>query len=266
MTENRKFAVLATPCRIWAIASVHGERDRLAAVSAALEAKFEPGDRLVFMGNLLGHGRRIRETIDEALLLRRDFMARPGNDVGDVALLRGAQEEMWEKLFELQFDFNPSEVLEWMLDRGVAATIEAYGGRPSDGMSSARQGTTALGRWTGEIRDAVRAVPGHRDYMSALRRAAYTKDGALVLVNAGLDPARPLDAQDDTFWWADAAFDRIEAPYFGCRLVVRGFDPEHRGVRVTEFTASLDGGAGFGGGLIAACITPEDGVIDVIEG
>ena len=265
MTENRKFAVLATPCRIWAIASVHGERDRLAAVSAALEAKFEPGDRLVFMGNLLGHGRRIRETIDEALLLRRDFMARPGNDVGDVALLRGAQEEMWEKLFELQFAVNPAEVLEWMLDRGIGPTIEAYGGIARDGLSAGRQGTLALGRWTGQLRAAVRAIPGHRDYMSALRRAAYTDDGALVLVNAGIDPTRPLDAQEDTFWWADQAFERIDEPYFGCRLVVRGFDPEHRGVGVTAHTASLDGGAGFGGGLIAACITAADGVIDVIE-
>jgi serine/threonine protein phosphatase 1 len=265
MTEKQSFAVLATPCRIWAIASVHGERDRLEAVCAMLDQRIEPGDRLVFLGNLVGHGKRIRETIDAALLIRRDFMARPGNDVGDVVLLRGAQEEMWEKLFELQFAVNPAEVLEWMLDRGVGPTIEAYGGNPRDGMAAARQGTLALGRWTGELRNAVRRVPGHRDYMSALRRAAYTEDGSLVLVNAGLDPERPLDAQADTFWWADQAFERIEEPYFGCRLVVRGFDPQHRGVRVTAHTASLDGGAGFGGGLIAACITPDDGVIDVIE-
>ncbi len=265
MTENQSFAVLATPCRIWAIASVHGERDRLAAVCAAIEAKIEPGDRLVFLGNLVGHGARIRETVDTALLFRRDFLARPGNDVGDIALLRGAQEEMWEKLFELQFAVNPAEVLGWMLDRGLGPTIEAYGGNAGDGLAAARQGTLALGRWTATLRDAVRAVPGHRDYMSALRRAAYTDDGALVLVNAGIDPARPLDAQSDTFWWADQAFERIEEAYFGCRLVVRGFDPEHRGVRLTEHTASLDGGAGFGGGLIAACLTPADGVIDVIE-
>ena len=153
MTENLSFAVLATPCRIWAIASVHGEGDRLAAVSAALDRKIEPGDRLVFLGNLLGHGARIRETVDAALLLRRDFLARPGNDVGDVALLRGAQEEMWEKLFELQFAVNPAEVLEWMLDRGVGPTIEAYGGNARDGLAAARQGTLALGRWTAQLRD-----------------------------------------------------------------------------------------------------------------
>ena len=265
MTENRNFSILSTPCRIWAIASIHGEHDRLAGVCKALDPKIEPGDRLVFLGNILGHGPRIRETVDQALLFRRDFLARPGNDIGDIALLRGAQEEMWEKLFELQFAVNPAEVLEWMLDRGVGPTIEAYGGNARDGLAAARQGTLALGRWTGQLRDAVRAIPGHRDYMSALRRAAYTDDGALVLVNAGIDPTRPLDAQEDTFWWADQAFERIDEPYFGCRLVVRGFDPEHRGVRVTTHTASLDGGAGFGGGLIAACITAADGVIDVIE-
>ena len=265
MTENRNFSILSTPCRIWAIASIHGEHDRLAAVCAALDSKIEQDDRLVFLGNILGHGSRIRETVDEALLFRRNFLARQGNDVGDIALLRGAQEEMWEKLFELQFAVNPAEVLEWMLDRGVGPTIEAYGGNASNGLAAARQGTLALGRWAGQLRDAVRAIPGHREYMSALRRAAYTDDGALVLVNAGIDPTRPLDAQEDTFWWADQAFDRIDEPYFGCRLVVRGFDPEHRGVRVTTHTASLDGGAGFGGGLIAACITAADGVIDVIE-
>ena len=265
MTDNRNFSILSTPCRIWAIASIHGEYDRLVGVCNALDPRIEPGDRLVFLGNILGHGPRIRETVDQALLFRRDFLARKDNDIGDIALLRGAQEEMWEKLFELQFAVNPAEVLEWMLDRGVGATIEAYGGNALDGLSAARQGTVALGRWTGQLRDTVRAIPGHRDYMSALRRAAYTDDSALVLVNAGIDPTRPLDAQSDTFWWANQAFERIDEPYFGCRLVVRGFDPEHRGVRVTTHTASLDGGSGFGGGLIAACITAADGVIDVIE-
>ena len=266
MAEPSNFAVLRSPCRVWAVASAHGDQERLQKLHRRLGESLAPGDRLAYLGNMLGRGARVRETIDELLLFRRNFMARPGNDAPDVAMLRGAQEEMFHKLFELQFSVNPAEVLEWMLDHGVGASIEAYGRDAGDGLTAARQGTVALGRWTSALRDAVRTPPGHRDFLSAVRQAAYTDDGALVFVNAGIDPARPLDAQGDTLWWGGRGFDEVEEPYFGCRLVVRGFDPDHRGVSVTDYTASLDAGCGFGGSLIAACVTASDGIVEVIEG
>lgn len=238
----------------------------MARLHAALAPRIISGDRLAYLGNMIGRGEQIRQTIDEILLFRRNFMARRGNDAPDVALLRGAQEEMWNKLFELQFSVNPAEVLEWMLDQGVAASIEAYGIRGMDGLIAARQGTIALGRWTSALRDIVGATPGHRDYLSALRQAAYVRDGSLVFVSAGIEPDRPLDAQGDTLWWGGRGFDQIKDAYFGCRLVVRGFDGAHGGMKVTEFAASIDGGCGFGGPLIAACVSPTDGIVEIIEG
>jgi hypothetical protein len=37
-------------------------------------------------------------------------------------------------------------------------------------------------------------------------------------------------------------------------------------MKVTEFAATIDGGCGFGGPLIAACVTPAEGVVEIIEG
>jgi serine/threonine protein phosphatase 1 len=265
MQEQSKFSVFRVPCRVWAVGAIHGEIDRLGALHRRLDRKIEPGDRLVYLGNVLGRGAGVRQTVDEVLLFRRNFLARVGNDVEDFSILRGSQEEMWQKLFELQFAVNPSEVLAWMLDHGVGATIETYGGSPREGLAAARQGAVALGRWTNALREAAYALPGHREFMGALRRAAYTGDGALLLVSAGVDPDRPLDAQADALWWSRPAFDAMQTPYFGCRLVVRGFDPKHRGVKVTAHVATIDAGCGHGGSLVAACIHPSEGVVDLIE-
>lgn len=265
MAETGKFAVFETPCRVWTISSIHGDVRGLVALHAALEERVAEGDRLVYLGNVLGRAAAVRATVDEVLAFRRAFLAIPGNDVKDYAILRGAQEEMWNKLFELQFAVNPAEVLQWMLDHGIATTIEAYGGNPRDGMAAARQGTMMLNRWTAGLRAAFGEAPGHRDFLSSLRQAAYTDDGTLVFVNAGLDPERPLDAQNDAFWWAQQDFEKIERSYFGCKLVVRGYDPAHHGVRVGAHSASIDGCAGFGGAPIAACVTPADGIIDIVE-
>lgn len=265
MPEEKRFSVLRSPCRVWAVASVHGECERLERIHAALAERIADGDKLVYLGNLLGRGPAISATIDAALGFRRAFLARQGNDVPDIAFLRGAQEEMWNKLFELQFAVNAVEVLEWMLDHGVGATIEDYGASPGEGLAAARQGTMALGRWTTALRDAVRGMPGHRELLSALRRAAYTDDGRLLFVNAGIDPDRPLEAQTDAFWWGQRGFERIDGPYFGSTLVVRGFDPAHRGIRTAGRTASLDAGCGFGGPLVAACVTAEGGIVDTLE-
>ncbi len=265
MAEIANFAVIETPCRVWAVSSIHGEARGLAALHEALEPRIVEGDRLVYLGNVLGRGREVRATVDEVLAFRRAFLAIPGNDVKDYAILRGAQEEMWARLFELQFAVNPSEVLEWMLDHGVGATIEAYGGDPREAMAAARQGTMMLNRWTAALRAAFGEVPGHRDFLSSLRQAAYTDDGALIFVNAGLDPERPLYAQNDAFWWAQQSWDRIDRPYFGCRQVVRGYDPARRGVLLAGHTASIDGRAGFGGTPIAALATPADGVTEILE-
>jgi serine/threonine protein phosphatase 1 len=157
--------------------------------------------------------------------------------------------------------------LQWMLPRGVQATLTAYGGDARAGERAARAGTMALTRWTGKLRAAMKAQPGHIDLLGRLRSAAVSRDGTLLFVNTGLDPAKPLDAQQDLFWWHGAGFNAIDGTrgYGGFARVVRGFDPGQRGVTNARAKLSLDAGAGFGGPLVAACLDPAGNVVDRIE-
>ena len=172
---------------------------------------------------------------------------------------------LWQKLLQLQFATDPRGVLAWMLEQGVGATLDSYGVSIEVARREAAAGTLALTRWTGALREAMQRRPGHTQLFAALRRAAFTEDGGLLFVNAGIDPARPLETQSDSFWWSSGAFGRILAPYGGFRRVVRGFDPNHGGMAITDYTATIDGGCGFGGPLVAACLLPDGEIIDKIE-
>ena len=265
MPEPSKFATLRNAGRVWAVASIHGEAERLSAVHRQIAERFEPGDRLVYLGNYLGHGKEIRATIDGLLSFRLALLARPRMMACDIVFLRGAQEEMWAKLMQIHLALDPAEVLEWMLERGLRETLEAYGGNAVHGVSRARLGATELARWAGELRAAMQSQPGHYNLMSALRRAALTKCGSLLFVNAGIDNRRPLETQGDSLWWGDG-FDRITQPYGSFKLIVRGYDRNQRGVRFTAHTATLDGGCGSGGQLVAACFDLTGACIEQIEG
>jgi serine/threonine protein phosphatase 1 len=265
VADSQKFARLRAARRVWAVASIHGEAERLDRLHALLAERLHLGDRLVYLGSFLGRGHHIRATVDSLLQFRRALLAEPGMFACDIAYLRGQQEEMWHKLLQLQLAPNPVEVLQWVLDHGTGATLEAYGGRAAEGFAAARGGATAISRWTGSLRTAIREAPGHQSLMTALRRACFTEDGTLLFVHAGLDTSRPLQAQSDSFWWAARRFARIAEPYDGFLRIVRGFDPAHGGVQVTDFTASLDAGCGFGGPLVAACFDTTGAMVDFIE-
>ncbi len=265
MSDRDKFAILRKSQRVWTVSAIHGEAKRLEALHRTLDSRILPGDRLVYLGNYFGHGPDVRGTIDALLAFRRELIARPGMFAADVAYLRGSQEEMWQKLLQLQFAPNPREVFSWMIEHGVGATLTAYGGDIQQGFVCARDGPLAITRWTSRLRTAMQGLPGHYALMSVLRRAAYTDAGALLFVHAGLDPDRPLSAQSDSLWWGTAAFNRLDRSYGGFIRVVRGFDRTHAGVQTGQFTASVDGGCGFGGALIAACFDRRGDVVDAIE-
>lgn len=260
-----RFAVLKAARRVWAVGAIHGEAARLHRLQAELGERVLPGDRLVYLGNVLGRGERIVAAVDLALGFRRAFLAQPGAFVHDVVFLRGAQEEIWQKLLQLQFSVAPADVLDWVLAQGGGATIEAYGGSIEEARRAVRLGPAALTRWTGALRRAFQSIPGHQEFLSALRHAAMTEDGALLFVHAGVAPERPLDAQNDAFWWGAPGFAQMDAAYGGHRLVVHGFDPSHQGVHAGRFALNLDAGCGFDGKLAAACITAAGEVDDVIE-
>ena len=262
--DSSKFAPLGKPKRIWAVGAIHGEVDRLSALHDRIAQHFVAGDRLVYLGNFIGHGGAIVDTVNELLTFRREALALPGMMVTDLVYLRGAQEEMWQKLLQLQFAPNPAEVLSWMLRQGVEATLTAYGGRPEEGLKAARDGAVQLTRWTNRLREAIRGSDGHSNLYTVLKRAAFCDSGVL-LVSAGLDVDRPLAAQGDSFWWGGSRFAMIDRPYETFDRVVRGYDAANAGVQITDHTASLDGGCGRGGTLAAALLAADGGLLELIE-
>jgi hypothetical protein len=198
-------------------------------------------------------------------------------DSDDIVFLRGAQEEMWVKLMQLQFAPEPVKVLDFMAARGMAEALAAFGVDLGEARRAAREGTLALTYWCNRLRDRLRAIPGHDPLIRALVPAAAVApetapeaapDGApgserpgLLFVHSGLDPDKPIAAQADAFWWAPRSFERVEEPIDGYRRIVRGFDPEAAGVVDRAVTLSIDAGAGRGGPLTAVRLSPE-GVLE----
>jgi serine/threonine protein phosphatase 1 len=263
MDDMERFGLLGRAHRIWAIASVHGEAARLSRLHAKLWPELQAGDRIVYLGNLVGQGQAVRETLEEALAFRLAFIALPNVFAADLVYLRGAQEEMWQKLLQLQFAVDPAGVLAWMAERGVGSTLAAYGGDMGQGLRAAREGARALSRWTNALREAIRSTPGHEAFFASLRRAALGQD--LLFVNAGLDINRPLSTQRDAFWWGATDFAKIHTRYGDFRTIVRGFDKAHIGLQRTPYTATLDAGCGFGGPLLAACFVAHGEIAKTLE-
>jgi serine/threonine protein phosphatase 1 len=277
MADSTVFTTLRWPRqaqvrRVWAVSAIHGEAERLKVLHDAIAPRLRLGDRLVYLGNYLGRGPAVRAALDELIAFRRRVIALPGMFASDVVYLRGCQEEMWHKTLQLQFATNPGEVLTWTLGQGLAATLAAYGGAPDEGMSVMRQGAVAIGKWTQKLRQTMNQTPGHADFMAALKRAAFTDDHGLLFVSAGIDPALPLPAQGDALWWGGPGFVQLEAPgatpYEGYARVVRGAKPTgapaQAGVAQGSHTATVDGGAGFGGQLLAACFDGTGAAVDMV--
>ena len=264
-TDDR-IAILRAARRIWAVGAVHGNADRLCAVHDAMADRVRFGDRVIYLGNYYGVGRQIRRMQAELLRFRCWLLSIPPYmNRDDVIYLRGAQEEMWQKLMQLQFAPKPEAILDWVLERGAGQTMEAFGIDPQDGYAAAQEGTVALTAWTGGLRDAMYRSPGQEPFLTQLRQAAVSDNGQLLFVHTGLDVLKPLGRQSDTFWWAGRCFRHMERPYGDFRRVIRGYDPEHRGYAETEHSLTVDGGCGFGGTLMAVCLGPEGQVEDMIN-
>jgi hypothetical protein len=260
-----RLARLRAARRVWAVAAIQGEAQRLAELHDTISERFQAGDRVVYLGNYVGPGGAVLATIDELLDFRRRVLGRAAGAACDVVFLRGAQEEMWQKLLQLQFAPNPGEILRWMVGAGMETTVRAYGGDLQQGFAACRDGARTITRWTGALRGAMNAAPGHTALLAALRHTAFTEDRGLLFVHAAIDAARPLSEQRDAFWWGREDILELKEPFAGFRRIVRGVDRDRRGVVEREFAASVDGGAGHGGRLIAACFGLDGALVDVAE-
>ena len=265
LSPEGRFARLRAARRIWAIAVIDGEARRLAQLHDSISQRFQAGDRVVYLGNYPGRGGGVFATIDELLDFRRRVLGFPGGGACDVVFLRGTQEEMWQKLLQLQFAPNPGELLQWMVRAGIETTVRAYGGDLRQGFAACRDGARTITRWTGALRSAMNATPGHTALFAALRHAAFTENRDLLFVHAAIDPSRPLSEQQDAFWWGRQDILELKERFAGFRRIVRGVDGDRRGLVEREFAVSVDGGAGRGGRLIAACFGLDGALVDIAE-
>lgn len=262
---SEKFGCLSCAKRVWAVASIHGEAEALKALHEEMARRWQHGDRLVYLGNYLGRGGAVLEVLDELLSFRINRLCQPGMMPEDIVFLRGAQEEIWRGLLQIQLAPQPASLLEWMVANDIGSTLSAYGETIENAQRHIREGILATTRWTNRLRERMRAHPGHNNIFVELRRAAYTENGELLFVHAGINPDLPVIEQRDEFWWGHPRFKAMDAPYFGFAKVIAGYDRQHRGIRETPYTVVLDGGAGFGGPLIAACFTLTGEIADEIS-
>ncbi|MDX2103476.1 MAG: hypothetical protein SF002_13170 [Alphaproteobacteria bacterium] len=253
-TVRARFQLLRPGPRLWAIGAVHGDVPGLVQLHDRLAEVIGPGDRVVYLGNFLGIGPDPAGVLDEVLDFRCRLMARQHAFACDVVLLRGQQEEMWSKLMQLQFAPHPREVLDWLGKSGVKTTLASYGLDYEQGQRAARESVTACARWTSIVRAQMSKRPGHREVFSALKRAALTRDGAMIFVAAGLHPGKTLDAMSDEFWWGGGLLDRHGGAYGAVKRIVRGYRTNLTIPESDGLVLSVDGGAGRGGRPMAACL------------
>jgi serine/threonine protein phosphatase 1 len=277
-------AALRGARRVWAVGAVHADAARLSRLHARLEARVWRGDRLVYLGNVIGLGQATAATLRELLLFRRAILARPGFEPEDIVVLRGSQEQMLTRTLDLQFAEGPAaaeQALAWMGAHGLAPVLAAYGSSIEEGLRIARQGPMAIGRWTAALRARIRETPGHDPLLAGLARAAVTvpldlagEAPGMLMVASGLDPARPFAEQGDAFWWRADGFLAVaegvpageaRAGWAGFARIVRGLDPAGGGLAETPFAVTLDAGCGRGGMLACGLFAPDGALLELIE-
>ncbi len=268
LSVSEKFVDLGRPRRVWAIAAVHGERERLMALHDHLATRFAVRDRLVYLGNYLGAGAWDNHAVlEELLAFRAALLSKPGMRPNDIVHLRGPAEEAWQRLLRLQFAPSPTSALERYLEAGAEAYLRLYGVSLNDTKSVARAGSVAITRWTNQLRSLQRQVVGHEAFACSLRRAALTApekgQGGALFVPAGYDMARSLEDQGDHLWFGSSPFVAMEKTARFNRIV-RGVDALRGGVNTDGIAVTLDGGCGRGGPLVCGCFDEEGRLLEIV--
>ena len=227
MDTSSNFIELKKSGKIWAIGSIHSNLKSFNSIKKFIFNNFELSDRLIFLGNIIGLGDNSKETLTSVIDLRFNLMSKFKLKPDSIIFLRGAQEEMFTKLLQLQLAPNPAEIIDWMFDHGVNKTIESYGFSENEVRGIASSGTINISKMTSNLNKVLQKNPGHTEYFLNLKHAAYSSTKKILFVNRGVDITRPLSAQNDCFWWGYQNFSTIEKPYKTFLRIVRGYESEH---------------------------------------
>ena len=227
MDKVSNFIELNKSNKIWAIGSIHSNLNSFSSIKKFILNNFENNDKLIFLGNVIGLGDNSKETLNSVIDLRFNLMSKFKLKPESIVFLRGAQEEMFSKLLQLQLAPNPAEIVEWMFDHGVNKTTMSYGFTDDEVKNIASSGTINISRWTANLNKVLEKNPGHRQYFLNLKHAAYSHTKKILFVNRGVDITRPLSAQNDCFWWGFQDFSTIQKPYKTFSRIVRGYESAH---------------------------------------
>ena len=225
MTNFSNFAELKLCNNIWAVGSIHSHYESFISIKNYIINNFKKNDKIIFLGNVIGLGKKSRETLSCVLDLRNQLMSKFLLNHDDVIFLRGAQEEMLLKLLQLQTAPNPYEIVKWMFSHGVDKTVLSYGLNTEELLEVSTQGTLLISKWTANFNKIISSNNGHKEYFSNLHHAAFSDTRNILFVNRGVDVSRPLSAQNDCFWWGYHNFSKLDKQYTPFKKIVRGYEP-----------------------------------------
>ena len=103
--------------------------------------------------------------INEIINFRLKLMAKFKLDPQNFIYLRGAQEEMWSKLLELQISPNPKEVISWMFAHGVDKTLLSYQIDYKEAFDICDSGSVLISKWTSRIKNTISNFEGSDEKM-----------------------------------------------------------------------------------------------------
>ena len=155
MNTESNFVELKNASRIWAIGSVHSNLDSFSSIKKFITKSFKPNDKLIFLGNVIGLGNYSKETLTSVIDLRFKLMSKYKLSSSEIIFLRGAQEEMFNKLLQLQIAPNPTEIVKWMFEHGVDKTLESYGYSKQEILNVSSTGTLSISKWTAKLNKTI---------------------------------------------------------------------------------------------------------------
>jgi serine/threonine protein phosphatase 1 len=220
---------------VYAVADIHGRLDLLLAMESLIArdiAETQPARAVIcYLGDYIDRGLQSAQVIEQLCTMNASQ--------GTRVFLKGNHEDRM-----LAFLSDPEENGAGWLDYGGREALASYGLAISDKPDAAG--------WL-RLRDELnlKLPPAHLQFLQALRLAFVWRD--YIFVHAGLNPERPLSAQDarDLMWIRDPF---LKSAHVWSHRIVHG----HVVVPEPEFHANriaIDTGASRTGRLTALVVS-----------